>query len=473
MSIELDTLADEDLCFALAGIDPANPTWQGHAIIWADADAICDSVATKLHAWLATADQSTAIYQRVQDTLIHLGGGKPFSEREVQLIPAGFGKWVQEHTFEIVIGVAALAAIVTIVVCTAGAGAPAAGAIATAGAGALTGEKSPPPQSTPTLSSSPSLIANKPLTTQPPKWEPPSHQNPFLPKDPLNLFPEQKAPPLWTQFALAPKEIPPPFEPKNNLLPKGYITFVPENLPPPKESMRFETPGPKYSQMAIGGINGMKTPFDGSTHHAAYLSKLVGGLSISWVHNQSHGVLGDLGEILATNYLGFSPNTAQLLTETWKEFHTENKDRPNAKFLQFCHSQGAIHVRNALLHAPTEIQDRVIVVAIAPGVVVPGELCYKSFNYASKKDIVHYGELGYWGAWSSNETGLSHAEEKAMQERQELELLEPHPEATGIDHDFESPTFEQHMRDVLKNYAQQKGEYPPEKKGKNFLEEQE
>lgn len=456
MSIELDALTDEELCFALAGIDPIHPTWHGHAITWADADAIRSHVASKLYAWLATADQSTAIYQRVHDTLIRLGGGKPLNEREVVLVRVGLGKWLKEHTVEIVIGVAALAAIVTIVVCTAGA--PAAGAVATAGIGALAGEKSPPP---------------KAPAPKPPKWEPPPLQHLFLPKDPLNLFPEQKAPPLWTQFALAPKEIPPPFESKNNLLPKGYITSAPENLPPPKESMRFETPGPKYSHMAIGGINGMKTPFAGSTHHAAYVSKLVGGLSISWVHNQSHGVLGDLGEILATNYLGFSPNTAQLLTETWKEFHAENKDRPNAKFLQFCHSQGAIHVRNALLHAPKEIQDRVIVVAIAPGVVVPDELCYKSFNYASKKDIVHYGELGFWGAWSSNETGLSHAEERAMQERQELKLLEPHPEATGIDHDFESPTFEQHMKDVLKNYAQQKGEYPPEKKGKNFLEEQE
>ena len=226
-----------------------------------------------------------------------------------------------------------------------------------------------------------------------------------------------------------------------------------------KRSRRFETPGTKKPHCAIGGINGINNTFDDSNSHAAYLSKLADKQSISWVHNQSHGALVDLAEVFTANYLGFSPNTGKLLTEAWQEFHEQNRDHPHAKFLQFCHSQGAIHVRNALAHAPKEIRARVIVVAIAPAVVVSRELCYNSYNYASKKDIVHYGELAFLGALDSNETGTSAGMKCAMKEREELICLEPHPEATGIDHEFQSPTYRPYIERHIEIHKKNGGKY--------------
>jgi len=54
-----------------------------------------------------------------------------------------------------------------------------------------------------------------------------------------------------------------------------------------------------------------------------------------------------------------------------------------------------------------------------------------------------------------NEFGTSELVETALENRDELILLDPHPDATGIDHDFESPTFkdtiEKHISKYLNN----------------------
>ena len=169
-------------------------------------------------------------------------------------------------------------------------------------------------------------------------------------------------------------------------------------------------------------------------------------------------MVADLVEV-PLNYLGLSPNTAQLLKDNWTAFHEANKDNPKAKYLQFCHSQGAIHVRNALANAPQEIRDRIIVVAIAPAAVVPRQLCFDSVNYASKKDIVPLGEVVFYSFFDTNELGISSAVETALERRNELILLDPHPEATGIDHDFQSPTFKECIKNRIDDYYDKNGEY--------------
>ena len=73
-------------------------------------------------------------------------------------------------------------------------------------------------------------------------------------------------------------------------------------------------------------------------------------------------------------------------------FHEEHRDDLDAKYLQLCHSQGAIHVKNALLESAKEIQNRVIVVAISPACDYFKSLCFDSFNYASNRDVIPLGE---------------------------------------------------------------------------------
>lgn len=249
------------------------------------------------------------------------------------------------------------------------------------------------------------------------------------------------------------------------LMGAGVLAAVTVPAPKPSsESVYFSSASPPNlspspSCCRIGGINGMKTSPGETQRHTEYIKSFAPDKQIDWVYNRTHGPLVDLAEVFSLNYLGVSPNTAKELHQNWIAFHEVNKDNPHAKYLQFCHSQGAIHVRNALLNLPREICDRIIVVAIAPAAVVTRDLCFQSFNYVSKKDIVSYGELLHAGFLDSSECGMSKCVEMVLEARKELIILEPHPDATGIDHDFESLTFSPKIKDHIADYFLNNGEY--------------
>ena len=232
-----------------------------------------------------------------------------------------------------------------------------------------------------------------------------------------------------------------------------------EPFSPPKTSSHFATSGIKRPDCQIMGINGMNTSFSQAMDHAEYLKSFTPEQSISWVYNHSNSPAVDLAEVFTLNYLGCSPNTEKLLLEQWTAFHNDKRSNENVKVLQFCHSQGAIHVRNTLATAPKEVRNRVIVVAIAPAAVVTDDLCHQSFNYASKKDIVPFGELVFASSLDSNEYGTSKIVEQALDNREQLILLEPHSDAVGIDHDFQSPTFREVIKKHVDKHLNCKGEY--------------
>jgi hypothetical protein len=209
----------------------------------------------------------------------------------------------------------------------------------------------------------------------------------------------------------------------------------------------------------IGGINGINTIFQEAVSHAEYISRFARNQPVNWVYNRTHGFLLDGLETILLNYVGYSPNTAAQLRGNWNAFHEENKDVPDLKYLQFCHSQGAAHVRNGLLHAPREVQARILVVSIAPSVIIPGEICFKSFNYASEKDLVPYVELARWSAFDTNEFGLSKLVEIAIEQREQLIRLPAHAGAKGLDHDFQSPTYARIIKDHIDDYIAREGIY--------------
>lgn len=237
--------------------------------------------------------------------------------------------------------------------------------------------------------------------------------------------------------------------------PEGPPRIYSDTSPPPRSTV-FEIPGTRLAHGAIGGINGMGNNLDEAKANGQYLAQLSQHHHIEWTHNCSHSIPIDVIETIVLNYQGFSA-PAKLLKENWEKFHEAHKNNPNAKYLQFCHSQGALHVRNALLNAPKEIRDRVIVVAIAPAAIVPRNLCFDSFNYASKGDPIPFMETAWQIGW---DTPPVHTIAMIAQEAfKELVLLDPHPSVSGIDHDFKSPTF----REIIKRHLEQHIKYygPP------------
>lgn len=111
--------------------------------------------------------------------------------------------------------------------------------------------------------------------------------------------------------------------------------------------------------------------------------------------------------------------------------------------MQVCHSGGALHVKNALLASPEAVQQRIIVVAIAPAVIIPRKLCFKSNDYISKQDFVTY------------------LDRSGMQKYgDQLQILKPDSELKWWhwDHDFLSSTFARELERHIDAYISIYGE---------------
>ena len=224
-------------------------------------------------------------------------------------------------------------------------------------------------------------------------------------------------------------------------------------LPSHELSSDFFTPGEKASWLGIGGINGMNTTQKEAVEHAHHLAKFAQGHSIDWVYNRSHGPVVDVLEIFTLNLPGASPNTSDLLLKNWTSFHNQNLDRPDAKFLQMCHSQGAIHVRNALARAPEEIRNRVMVEAFAPGALIKDNLCFQVRHYACKGDAIPHGEIAYAGVTRGPIIYMD-----VVENHKNIIWVEQHPE-TKSPHDFQNPAFDEIKKNIVESHILRQGEY--------------
>jgi hypothetical protein len=231
----------------------------------------------------------------------------------------------------------------------------------------------------------------------------------------------------------------------------------------PGQSIYFTTEGTDVDGMLMTSANGMDNTLAQAKSSAEHIRSLTpNNMKIHGIYNHTNGKFIDGMEILTLNYPGYSPITEDLLISKWIEFHEKHKDNPFAKILHICHSQGAVHTKNALMKLPEEIRNRIIVVAIAPAEVVPRELCYDSFNYASKKDVVPYGEVLY-GSFCASFIGEEDGTDLLniiAENHNQIIWLEPDENATGFfDHDFQSPTFIPIIETFTRDYIKHKGEY--------------
>lgn len=419
-------------------------------------------------AWIGAREEHRALLLK---DIIHL--------RQDEIIAAGFCKsfwkgtkktyhFVVDHSAEILAGVAVVAATAAIIA-SGGTASVVLGGVVVAGAGSIFGSDEPSysflPNNPPCLSASELKMINQPILTLPKLDLPASDNEVKITADGIwaggEFFPNttfinqshfKKAfDPLPYTPAAKPVDTLPPFLP----------SVSPKN--PDKISTKFIVMGHQPSPSCrIGWINGIANSYEESTDSAIYIQKLAQGQEVSGIYNHSHKAPVDVLEAAVLNhFLHLSPITSDLLKSEWEAFHELNKENPKAKFLQICHSQGTIHVRNTLESCPEEIRDRIIVIAIAPAAIVPKQLCFDSFNFASRRDPIHALEpdhlrsfpLIYDGEmWDANLY-------KPVGNRDQLRLLEPHPDAPWIDHPFQSLTYTDILEKIIKDYKKRKGEY--------------
>ncbi|WP_042282548.1 RHS repeat-associated core domain-containing protein [Candidatus Protochlamydia sp. R18] len=193
------------------------------------------------------------------------------------------------------------------------------------------------------------------------------------------------------------------------------------------------------NDLEIGFINGIWNDYKGAKAGAQYLFKLAGGHNVHGVYNATHGTSVDGYEcIMGLNYIATEP--VRQLHIMWNSFF--EKSSANAKFLMICHSQGAIHVRNALLDYTPELRERILVVAIAPAAYIYQETCAKVIHYRAEwwRDFVpRFDKAG------------------AKREKDAIVTLASHPSAAAFDHEFMSPTYQERLQHHTRRYIKSQG----------------
>lgn len=219
-------------------------------------------------------------------------------------------------------------------------------------------------------------------------------------------------------------------------LPKiTYCDHFEKMYPNYAPSKTFDLGLPEREGIQIGFINGIWNSERDVCESAEYLSKLAGGYNIHAVYNATHGGYADLKECSkGLNYIATEP--VRQLHRMWNSFF--EKSSTNAKFLMICHSQGAIHVRNALLDYPAELRKRILVVAIAPAAYIYQESCAKVIHYRTNawRDFVPRLDI----------VGGKRAKEMIMD-------LDSHHDAALFDHEFASPTYRLKLQKHINNYT--------------------
>lgn len=191
---------------------------------------------------------------------------------------------------------------------------------------------------------------------------------------------------------------------------------------------------PEKKNFRIGFINGICNNYDESMESVAHISKLANGYNVHAVYNASHGCKMDITEcVMGLSYKATEP--VRQLHKMWGDFFSESSN--DATFLMICHSQGAIHVRNALLDYPEDLRNRIAVVAIAPGGYIYQQTCASVTHYRVSfwRDIVP--RFDFFGSQRSKNT---------------ITKLDSHSKAPLHDHSFVSPTYSTKLNEHIEKY---------------------
>lgn len=213
---------------------------------------------------------------------------------------------------------------------------------------------------------------------------------------------------------------------------------------------KFEQLFPKYNQsklfdlglketenIGIGYINGIWSDFSIAYQNTQYISNLAQGLNVHCVYNATHGHREDLIECsMGLKYIATKP--VKQLHAMWDNYFEKSSNA--AQFLMICHSQGVLHVRNALLDYPPELRDRISVVAIAPAAYVYEQTCAAVTHFRAANPVRDFvPRIDVAGA---------------RREQSTITDLASHSDAGQFDHFFQSPTYKQEMQLKIELFLQ-------------------
>lgn len=135
----------------------------------------------------------------------------------------------------------------------------------------------------------------------------------------------------------------------------------------------------------IGFHNGIACPLDYAKWNAEQISdKVAQGYNLHCTYSATLNLRSDLTSAVLGQCGILTPPVEKLL-ERWRNFFSKEG---SSRLLQLCHSRGAIEVDNALNQLPPELQQRIIVITLAPACLIPSDKAYRVVNLLIPDDLV-------------------------------------------------------------------------------------
>lgn len=203
----------------------------------------------------------------------------------------------------------------------------------------------------------------------------------------------------------------------------------------------------------ITGINGICTSREDVEQYKKVFSRMASDYPIDWIYNKDIGLVRGASDAFFNQMLSRQTGpSGKKLVNQWKFFDFANKENPEAKLLHLCHSQGVLITRNTLKTIPPDLADRIITIAVAPPDLIYNEDCYTAFNIISKKDKVPYAKCIYESVMYMTEEGAEAYRMERAGKSCTVIVLDPHPDATGMDHSLMSPTYTKMLVHLVHKY---------------------
>lgn len=193
--------------------------------------------------------------------------------------------------------------------------------------------------------------------------------------------------------------------------------------------------GGRYT--GIGYTNGICTGRADHLSNAEVISEMVGGGQITTTYNPTNSFFHDVCRAFHSLYFYLASNVVYELHKKWDEHFAKY---PNMPWLEICHSEGAINVRNALMSYNPELAALIDVVGIAPACYIDKHLCRNVDHYVSTRDFVPLADIP-----------------GRIRNRDTVHVLRAHKDANFWDHDFQSPTYKKAISDHVRDHISQNG----------------
>lgn len=146
------------------------------------------------------------------------------------------------------------------------------------------------------------------------------------------------------------------------------------------------TPRKEHPFIRFEWGNGMgNTPADILTS-ARYLSKLLGKYNVHYVENPTEGFRKDLERFRKARKGEWIPQRIYEIAQEWFKHFARCSTQED--IVRICHSEGVLQTRIALSLVPPALRKRVHILAIAPSVCIPEEMCGSVLHLYSEKDVV-------------------------------------------------------------------------------------